>query len=145
MMIKIINENKESFLDLLLLADDEVHIRNYLSAGEMFVLFQAEIAQAVCLVKNNEIENLAVAENSRGQGLGKKLLDYVCTYYQNQSALIVGTDDKSGNVQFYEKCGFVVFKTIKNYFIENYAEEIYENEEKLIDKVYLKKNLSTKN
>lgn len=147
MKIKIITESKESFMSLLLLADeDEKHIAHYLGCGTMFALYDDELKGA-CVVTDKvngvyEIENLAVMEEFQKQGYGKKLLDFIYSFYRNKAQrqkMIVGTDDISENVKFYERCGFEIYDKILNYFPKHYEHPIFENGEQLIDKIYLKK------
>ncbi len=142
MEIKRIEVEKEKYLPLLLLADDREHIMNYLSKSELFVLMGQSEARAVCMVSPTlEIENLAVATEVRGQGYGRALLHYLFERYDGQGDMTVGTDDISGNVLFYEACGFEYIYKIKNYFIDHYSLPIYEGGKLLKDKCYLRKEL----
>ena len=70
----------------------------------------------------------------------KQLITYL---KENLAAdeLILGTDDISGNVEFYEKCGFEITYIISNYFVENYDQPIFEGKQQLKDKIYLRKKL----
>ena len=142
MEIKRIEVEKEKYLPLLLLADDREHIMNYLSKSELFVLMGQSEARAVCMVSPTlEIENLAVATEVRGQGYGRALLHYLFERYDGQGDMTVGTDDISGNVLFYEACGFEYIYKIKNYFIDHYSLPIYEGGKLLKDKCYLRREL----
>ena len=50
MEIKIINENKKQFIDLLLLADEqESMIDRYLERGELFALYDNDL-KSICVV-----------------------------------------------------------------------------------------------
>ena len=142
MEIKRIEVKKESYLPLLLLADDHEHIMTYLAKGELFVLMDQSEIRAVCVVSPTlEIENLAVASDAQGQGYGRALINYLFKKYKCQGVMTVGTDDISGNVLFYEACGFEYIYKIKNYFIDHYSFPIYENGKLLKDKCYLRKEL----
>lgn len=142
MAIKRIEVKKESYLPLLLLADDHEHIMSYLAKGELFVLMDQSEVRAVCVVSPTlEIENLAVATEAQGQGYGRALLDYLFKKYKGQGVMTVGTDEESGNVLFYEACGFTYTHKIKNYFIDHYSFPIYEDGKLLKDKCYLRKEL----
>ena len=89
-----------------------------------------------------EIKNLAVISKYQNQGYGRMLIDFVCKKYKNIfKVLQVGTGDSPLTIPFYEKCGFKRAYTIKNFFIENYDHPIIENGVKLVDMVYLKKEL----
>ena len=54
--------------------------------------------------------------------------------------MYVGTGDSPLTLPFYEKCGFKVSYRVKEFFIENYDNPIYECEKQLTDMVYLKKD-----
>ncbi len=99
MEIKIIKENKRSFLDLLLLADEqESMIDKYLSRGEMFALYDGDL-KSICVVTNEEkgiyeIKNLATYEKYQGQGYGSRLIKFIFEYYKdNCKIMFVGTGD----------------------------------------------------
>ncbi|CBZ02865.1 N-acetyltransferase [Clostridium botulinum] len=146
MEIKIIEENKRSFLDLLLLADEqESMIDKYLNRGEMFALYDGDL-KSICVVTNEEegiyeIKNLATYEKYQGQGYGSQLIKFIFEYYRKQcKTMIVGTGDSPLTIPFYKHCGFKISHRIKNFFIDNYDHPIYENGVKLIDMVYLKKD-----
>lgn len=142
MEIKRIEVKKESYLPLLLLADDHEYIMSYLAKGELFVLMDQSEVRAVCVVSPTlEIENLAVATEAQGQGYGRALLKHLFETYKGQGVMAVGTDDISGNVLFYEACGFTYTHKIKNYFIDHYSFPIYEDGKRLKDKCYLRKEL----
>ncbi|MDQ7119438.1 GNAT family N-acetyltransferase [Lactococcus petauri] len=142
MKIKHIEVKKDRYLPLLLLADDHEHIMTYLAKGELFVLMDQSEIRAVCVVSPTlEIENLAVASDAQGQGYGRALINYLFKKYKCQGVMTVGTDGISGNVLFYEACGFEYTHKIKNYFIDHYSFPIYEDGKQLKDKCYLRKEL----
>ncbi|MGI1837549.1 GNAT family N-acetyltransferase [Lactococcus garvieae] len=142
MKIKHIEVKKDRYLPLLLLADDHEHIMTYLAKGELFVLMDQSEIRVVCVVSPTlEIENLAVAPDAQGQGYGRVLINYLFKKYKGQGVMTVGTDDISGNVHFYEACGFEYTHKIKNYFIDHYSFPIYEDGKQLKDKCYLRKEL----
>ena len=110
--IRKVSDNKKQYLDVLLLADEqESMIDRYLERGEMFVLQETGI-KAVCVVTDEgnavcELKNIAVVPDSQRQGYGKKLIDYLITYYRRQYIqMIVGTGDVSSTIRFYKICGF---------------------------------------
>jgi GNAT superfamily N-acetyltransferase len=66
-----------------------------------------------------EIVELAVAADYQGQGLGKRLVQWLIAEarHRGRSALIVGTGNASiGNLIFYQKCGFRMDHVRKDYF-----------------------------
>lgn len=146
MEIKIIEENKRSFLDLLLLADEqESMIDKYLNRGEMFALYDGDL-KSICVVTNEEegiyeIKNLATYEKYQGQGYGSRLIKFIFEYYKdNCKTMLVGTGDSPLTILFYKHCGFKISHRVKNFFTDNYDHPIYESGVQLIDMVYLKKD-----
>lgn len=147
MKIEIIKKNKKDFLDLLLLADEQENmIDKYIERGIMFAIYDNDL-KGVCIVTKEEdrayeIKNIAIYENFHGQGYGKKLIEYIYEYFKGDCDIIyVGTGDSPLTVPFYEKCGFKKSHRIKNFFIENYDNTIYECGKQLIDMIYLKKEV----
>lgn len=149
MEIKIIENNKKSFLDLLLLADEqEDMIDKYLDRGTLFVLYDNGV-KGICVVtyeddNKYEIQNLAVYNEFQGKGYGRHLIAYVCDYYKgNGRVMLVGTGDSPLTVPFYEHCGFVFSHRVVNYILEHYNKPIFEAGVQLKDKVYLVRDLYT--
>lgn len=139
--------DKKKYMDLLLLADEsEKMVNKYIDKGTMYVLDDEGVKGEILVldVGNSilEIKNLAVISKYQNQGYGRMLIDFVCKKYKNIfKVLQVGTGDSPLTIPFYEKCGFKRAYTIKNFFIENYDHPIIENGVKLVDMVYLKKEL----
>lgn len=148
MDIKLIISNKKRFLDLLMLADEqESMIDKYLERGEMFALYDDGL-KAISVVTCEgegifEIKNIAVYPSFQRKGYGKRLVDYIFEYYQGRcSVMFVGTGDTLSTLSFYEHCGFCISHRLKNFFIDNYDQPIYEDGKQLIDMVYLRKDFS---
>lgn len=143
--IKVIFENKNQLLPLLLIGDeDEQRIRKYLENGICYGLFEKEEIRAILVVSQQkeriEIENLSVLTAYQKQGLGSQLIQAVCQMYA-ENEIVLGTDDVSGNVDFYKKNGFEVFKREKNFFLEHYPRPLFENGVQLVDKIYLRRTV----
>ena len=146
-IIKKEKDNKEQYMDLLLDADPSKEMINkYLKDGELFVLTYKDevacVAVAIEIDKDTvELKNVATVEKYRGQGYGKKMLKYLAdNYKQKYKKMIVGTSEN--NIPFYVKQGFDKYeKTIKNFFIDNYDEEIIDGNTKCIDMYYYSKDL----
>jgi len=143
--IKIISDNKKSFMDLLLLADEqEDMIDKYLDRGTLFALYDDDL-KSICVVTdeedgNFEIQSLATYEKFQRTGYGTQIVNYVSEFFKGKgTAMYVGTGDSL--VPFYENCGFTLSHRLENYFIEHYKEPIYDAGVRLTDKVYLKKYL----
>ena len=147
MEIKIINENKNRFIDLLLLADEsELMIDKYLERGDLFALYDNEL-KSVCVVTIEssdicELKNIATDKEYHGMGYGSKLIEYISTFYKEKyKTMIVGTGDIPKSIRFYERNGFCLYSRIHNFFTDNYDHPMFEDGVQLVDMVYLKKDL----
>lgn len=148
-MIKLINENKDTYIDLLLLADPDIDIINsYIDDGDLFVLFNNDIAVTAAIVtkiddNTCELKNIATYEAYQGHGFGKKLIKYIFEYYKNQyENIIVGTGNSSiSNIAFYKSLGFNYDSTLENFFVDNYPEPIFEDGIQCKDMLLFKKAL----
>lgn len=75
MEIKVINENKKQFLELLLLADEqESMIDKNLEKGDLFVLYDGDL-KSICVVTDEgsgifEIKNIAAYKKYQNHGYG---------------------------------------------------------------------------
>ena len=75
MEIKIVNEDKKQFIDLILLADEqESMIEKYLERGELFALYDHELKNVCVVTKESsdtcELKNIATYEKWNGMGYG---------------------------------------------------------------------------
>ena len=149
MEINQITENKQDYMDLLLLADpQEDMIERYLEDGDLFVLSENGDILTVCVVlakeKTCELKNIATAEQYQGKGYGKYMVRYVCEHYTGRYDLMyVGTGNSRKTLDFYKSCGFMNSHIVENFFTDNYREPIYEDGLLLTDMIYLKKKLDT--
>ena len=96
-IIKVEN-NKKKYLDLLLLGDEqESMIDLYLDKGDMFVAadngVKAECVVVKCEDRVYELKNIAVAPEFQRMGDGKKLGEYILSYYNDCDTMYVGTGD----------------------------------------------------
>ena len=140
-------ENKEDYLDLLLDADpSKASIDKYLSDSDVYGLQVdkniVSLAVILPISKNTlELKNLVTKKEYRGKGYSKKLLKSLCgNYKQKYNKMLVGTSEN--NIPFYVKQGFDKYeKTIKNYFVDNYDEEIIDGDLHCIDMYYYSKDL----
>ena len=144
MNITKVTNDKKSYIDLLLLADEqESMIDKYLERGEMFVLNDDGV-KAECVVTKEtdgiyEIKNIAVMPDFQRKGYGKRLIDFLFSYYTDCNVMLVGTGDVPSSLSFYKKCGFVESHRIKNFFTDNYDHPMFEDGKQLVDMVYLKR------
>ena len=150
-VIKKEKENKEQYMDLLLEADPSKDmINDYLRDGELFVLTYKDDVACVAVViriddETIELKNIATKEIYREQGYGKKMLKYLAdNYKQKYKKMLVGTSEN--NIPFYVKQGFDKYeKTIKNFFVDNYDEKIWDGDLYCTDMYYYSKNLKMNN
>ena len=147
MEIKEVVENKKQYISLLLLADEqEDMIDRYLDKGIMFVLDDDGV-KGECIITDEgngilEIENIAIDPACHSKGYGKALIEYVVGRYKGRySILRVGTGDSPMTIPFYEKCGFIRHHSIKNFFIDHYDHPIIECGIRLVDMIYLQREL----
>jgi len=147
MKIIQITENKRQYLPLLLLADEQENmIGRYLDRGTMYALFDDDV-RAVCVVTDEgegilELKNLAVSPAHQKKGYGRAMLEFLQKEYRGKfHTLQLGTGDSPLTVPFYEKCGFVRSRVVKNFFTDNYDHPIIECGILLRDMVYFKKEL----
>lgn len=144
---KIEDHNKISFIELLLLADEDLEmIEKYLYRGELFALYDDDL-KSICVVTQEsddvcELKNIATYEKWHGNGYGSKLLGHIFSYYKGRYVtMLVGTGDIPWIIQFYEKNGFRSSHRIKDFFIENYDHPMFEDGVQLVDMVYLSRSL----
>ena len=139
-------ERKKRYMDLLLLADpSEEIVEKYLEEGELFVLSEKGMpicAAVVVQISDDtcELKNIATDPQYQGKGYGKQMVKYLLDFYRRHyTQMIVGTGNSSlNNIEFYQKCGFEYSHTIRNFFIDNYPEPIFENGIQCVDMICLK-------
>ena len=143
-------ENKEDYIDLLLEADpskDMIH--KYLNNSDVYALKKGDELISIAVVlpisrKTLELKNIVTTEKYRNKGYAKTLLKSLCgNYKQKYDRMLVGTTEN--NIPFYVKQGFDKYeKTIKNFFIDNYNEEIKDGDLICTDLIYYSKELKKK-
>ncbi len=148
MRIIKINENKENFIDILLIGDEsEDMIKKYLDSSNLFALYDNNILTSICAClkidnKTIEIKNIATYPQYQKKGYGSKLLEFIFNRYKNiAKVIILGTGENEKTLNFYKKRGFIETHKVKNFFIDNYPNPIYEDGRRLKDMIYLKKYL----
>jgi ribosomal protein S18 acetylase RimI-like enzyme len=136
MEIRILQKHEDPPMDLLLLADPSTSlIEKYIKESECVVaLVENKIIGICALLQKDastvEIVNIAVAAYMQDQGIGKQLVIHAKQRAQKNGfkRLEVGTGNSSiSQLAFYQKCGFRITSIEFDYFINHYAEEIYEN------------------
>ena len=147
MDIRLVTDNKQSFLPLLLLADEVVGmIEKYLDRGELYALYDPDLRAACVLTDEGEgvfeLQNIAVLPEYQRRGYGRKLVKHLVDSSKGRAkVLMVGTGDSPMTLPFYQQCGFVFSHRIKNYMMDHYDQPIFEDGVQLFDKVYLKMDL----
>lgn len=148
MEIKLIDIDKKRFLALLLEGDEqESMIDRYLGRGDMFVMYDGDMPVAVAVVTKEkrgvcELKNIAVDRSYRRCGLGKNMVEYLCSLFGSDChTMLVGTGDSFATTVFYRNCGFVYSHTVADFFVDNYDHPIIEDGRQLRDMIYFKRNL----
>lgn len=138
-------EDKKKNLALLLLADpEEEAIDKYINDCEIFEFYHKDILIGQGAIKQlsstiYEIKNFAIYEKFHNCGYGKILIKLLCKKYLENFKnieILVGTSEQG--VGFYKKCGFQFSHVIKDFFITNYKQPIFENGIQCKDMFYLK-------
>ncbi len=147
MEITEIRDNKEAYMPLLLLADEEEDmVLRHLEKGTLYVLSDGGV-RALCVVLEVgegvlEIKNIATSPESQKRGYGRALISFLEEKYKGRYRILrVGTGDSPLTIPFYEKCGFQRSFSVKNFFTDNYDHPIFECGKQLIDMIYLEKTL----
>lgn len=147
MKIEKVVKDKEKYLNLLLEADPEEDVvKAYLDKGDMFVgiVDGKAVAEIVITKVNNdecELKNIATLPEARGNGYAQKLIKYVFEEYKGKyKKMIVGTTENM--IPYYVLNGFTRYHhTVKNFFVDNYKEPIYDGDLHCIDMYYYYKDL----
>ncbi|MCL2185923.1 MAG: GNAT family N-acetyltransferase [Treponema sp.] len=140
-----VTEDKEQYMDLLLLGDEqESMIKKYLNRGILFALYDDfDLKTAAVVTKEDdetyEIKNIATLKIYQRKGYGSAMIKHIIQKYKSQcKKIIVGTGDSESILLFYEKFNFIYSHTIKDFFIKNYDHPIIENGNQLKDMIYMK-------
>jgi GNAT superfamily N-acetyltransferase len=142
--IKKITQDKEKFMDLLLLGDEQENmIKKYLCKGELFVLYDGDLKTVSVVTKEDEdiyeIKNIATYEKYQGKGYGKIMIKYIIETFKDKcKILLVGTGESNKTISFYKNHGFVYSHTVNDFFINNYDHKIFEEGKQLKDMIYFK-------
>jgi len=142
--INEILQDKEKFMDLLLLGDEQKNmIKKYLYRGALFTLCDEDLKTASVVTKEDEtvyeIKNIATYEKYQGKGYGTMMIKYIIEKFKDKcKTLLVGTGEDDKTISFYKNCGFVYSHTVKDFFVNNYDHKIFEKGKQLKDMIYLK-------
>ena len=131
---ELVPEDRRRLLPLLLLADEsEAVVGSYLDRGTLFAIRDGDADIGVLLLIQEgdavEVKNLALAEGSRGQGVGTLAISFAakCAREAGVDRLRVGTANSSLDaIRFYQKVGFRM-SDVKRGFFDAYPEPIWED------------------
>ncbi|MCL1936758.1 MAG: GNAT family N-acetyltransferase [Defluviitaleaceae bacterium] len=136
MIFRVIDKNREDFMNMLLIADpDEKIIKSYINKGDLIIMEDKDKIIGICHFKpldiiNVEITNIAIDETLHNKGYGSTILKYTINFIKNKGykSIFIGTGNSSiSNIAFYQKNGFDLFDLWINYFLYKYDDKIYEN------------------
>ena len=146
MKINKVNSNKRKYMELLLEADpEEKMINNYLEKGDLYIGEKDGFVVCVCVItkydeETCELKNIATLSTARGNGYASEMIKYVFEIYKNTyKKIIVGTTENM--IPFYVLNGFNRYHhTVKNFFVDNYDEEVWDGDLHCIDMYYYAKD-----
>ncbi|WP_321401899.1 GNAT family N-acetyltransferase [Maridesulfovibrio sp.] len=134
-MLKIVavSPNKVP-MHLLLEADpSEDSIKRYLDTSLCYLALKSDVPVGVCVLGRTdeatlELYNIAVCPSVQNQGVGTKLLSHAIEEARAKGfeRIELGTGTFGYQLAFYQRAGFRVEAVIKNHFVDNYAEPIFE-------------------
>ncbi|MBC2258317.1 GNAT family N-acetyltransferase [Listeria booriae] len=142
-------ENDAIPYELLYLADpDKDMIDCYFFQSDVFLLkINEDIVGVVCIQsqeKTAEIMNIAITPTYQGARYGTNLMNCAIKHVKklHKDTLLVKTANSSIQaLTFYKKNGFKISKIVSNYFVENYAQPIWEDGIQAQDQIILSLNL----
>ncbi|MDD1780919.1 GNAT family N-acetyltransferase [Enterovibrio sp. ZSDZ35] len=122
-------------IELLLEADPSIsNIQAYLTDSWCYIVQEGDDIIGVCVVKpiNEsvvEIFNIAMSPHRQHQGLGTKLLEFVLMQIRQKGVtrIELGTGSFGYQLTYYQRLGFRIERVVKDHFLDNYAEPIFEN------------------
>lgn len=135
-VIRQLKEDEEPPYELLLDADPSREmVDGYLGASEVYVaVYKNEPVGIYVLYPVNasiaEIKNISVAGMYQGRGIGKLLLNDAERRARAYGFKVmrIGTGNSStGPLALYQKQGFEIKDIKRNFFIDNYAEPLFED------------------
>lgn len=145
-----VDKDKKQYLPLLLTGDEsETMIDRYLDSGTLYIGALNDKPIAVCVTihidpDTVEIKNLAVEEEYRRHGYGRRMLEHVESHHSSKK-FILGTGETPSTLRFYKSCGYSYSHRIPDFFIDNYPAPIIEEGVTLRDMIYLEKRSQQSN
>lgn len=132
-------------ISLLLEADpSKENIKSYLSTSWCFAAQENDLIIGACIVKTMEkntaeILNVSVMPQMQAKGIGSQLLKFVINQLIKKavSRIELGTGTFGYQLIYYQRLGFRVDSVVKDYFLKNYTDPIFENGIQLKDMLRL--------
>ena len=130
--LRPVEGDREVFLPLLLEADEsEEMVRTYLREGELLAVeVDGATAGELLVIPEGrdtwEIRNIAIAEELRGRGVGRRAIDLLAARAAESGIgrLLVGTADLAWEThRFYLRCGFR-YTGVRRDFFDRYPEPV---------------------
>ncbi|MGE4291778.1 MAG: GNAT family N-acetyltransferase [Desulfovibrio sp.] len=130
---------------LLLEADpSEEKVKKYISTSFCYLAVESDVPVGVCVLghtddKTLELYNIAVCPSVQKQGIGTALLRHVIEEARAKGVgrLVLGTGTFGYQLAFYQRAGFRVESVVKDHFVENYDEPIFDSGIQLKDMLRL--------
>lgn len=152
-MIKELLDKENLPWELLLAADpDRTVVASYLKKSRVFVYDtpEKEVVGIVVLSSPThdafELMNVSVSPQYRRMGIAKKLVSHVVDELISEGRatnIEVKTGDLSKEaIALYQSLGFEIIETIQDYFIDHYADPIYEHGQLLRHQVVMQLQLA---
>ncbi|SDY12084.1 Acetyltransferase (GNAT) family protein [Evansella caseinilytica] len=150
MVIRQLETGGKLPMELLLCADPSRKlVEEYVKRGECFAAeMNGTIIGVYVLLPTRpdtvELVNIAVAEECRGRGIGKKLVMHAVQVAKARGykTMEVGTGNSSiSQLALYQKCGFRIVGVDRDFFVRHYPEDIYEGGIQCRDMVRLAQDL----
>ncbi|HIF4956685.1 TPA: GNAT family N-acetyltransferase, partial [Pseudomonas aeruginosa] len=121
-------------MSLLLLADpSERSVASYCDGALCYLATEDGAALGASVFNTRckdvlELFNIAVAPEVQARGIGTALLEHAVTDARERGYVRIelGTGTFGYQLAFYQRVGFRVDKVVKNYFLDNYDQPIYE-------------------
>lgn len=121
-------------MPLLLLADpSETSVASYCDGALCYLAMEDGAALGASVFNTThkgvlELFNIAVAPEVQARGIGTALLEHAVTDARGRGYVRIelGTGTFGYQLAFYQRVGFRVDEVIKNYFLDNYGQPIYE-------------------
>ena len=121
-------------MDLLLEADpSEKNVKEYLDNSLCYLAMESDEPLGACVLKQVddsalELYNIAVWPGRQRQGIGTALLRHVIGEARDKGygRIELGTGTFGYQLAFYQRAGFRVTGVIRDFFLDNHEEPIFE-------------------